>query len=100
LISRTLLRLCKQEHRCDLAPVLDEIAAAGVSRLWIAGGGNVAAQALALDRVDEVIVTVAPTVLGAGPALFDGATGPPRTFVLRECRPLAGNAARLCWARR
>jgi riboflavin biosynthesis pyrimidine reductase len=83
-----------------LAPVLDEIAAAGVSRLWIAGGGNVAAQALALDRIDEVIVTIAPTVLGAGPALFDGDTGPSRTFALEECRALAGNAARLRWVRR
>lgn len=83
----------------SLDTAFDEIAAAGHERVWLAGGGSVAGQALALDRVDEVIVTVAPTAVGAGPALFDAANLPLRRFQLVECRALAGDAALLRWVR-
>jgi riboflavin biosynthesis pyrimidine reductase len=53
---------------------------------------------LELDRLDEVIATVAPTALGAGPALFDGRPLALRSFELIECRS-AGSAARLHWVR-
>jgi riboflavin biosynthesis pyrimidine reductase len=59
----------------------------------------VAGQALALNRIDEVIATIAPVALGAGPALFDGAGLPPHRFTLAECRPAGGDAARLRWLR-
>ena len=67
-------------HRAegDLASVFRQIEDAGHARVWLAGGGSVAGQALALDRLDEVIVTIAPTALGAGPALFDGPALPQR----------------------
>ncbi len=84
----------------DVAAVLDQIAAAGHRRTWLCGGGDVAGQALRADWVDEVIVTVAPTVLGAGPALFDAAGGlPQRRFRLAECVDAGGDAARLRWVR-
>jgi riboflavin biosynthesis pyrimidine reductase len=83
----------------DLSGSLAAIEASGHRRVWLAGGGSVAAQLLALDRLDEVIATVAPTALGAGPALFDAPDLPERTFDLVECRPL-GAAARLRWRRR
>jgi riboflavin biosynthesis pyrimidine reductase len=83
----------------DLAPGLAAMEAHGCRRIWLAGGGAVAAQVLALDRLDEVIVTVAPTALGAGPALFDAVDLPLRTFELVECRT-AGTAARLHWRRK
>ena len=88
-------------HRAegDLASAFRQIEDAGHARVWLAGGGSVAGQALALDRVDEVIVTIAPTALGAGPALFDGAALPQRRFRLVECREIGGNAARLRWIR-
>ena len=82
----------------DVAPVLDAMESHGCRRVWLAGGGAVAAQVLALDRLTEVIVTVAPTALGAGPALFDAAALPLRTFELVECRA-TGTAARLRWRR-
>jgi len=82
----------------DAAQAVSEIESAGHDCVWLAGGGSVAAQFLALDRVDEVLVTVAPTVLGAGPALFDGVV-PELSFRLEECRPAGGNAARLRWLR-
>ena len=82
----------------DLAVALDEIEAAGHDRVWLAGGGDVAAQVLALDRLDEVIVTVAPSAVGSGPALFDGALPGYPVMELAEARPI-GNAARLRWLR-
>ena len=82
----------------DLAPALDAIEAAGCRRVWLAGGGSVAAQVLALDRLTDVIVTVAPAALGAGPALFDAHDLPLRTFDLVEAE-MNGNTARLRWRR-
>lgn len=74
------------------------IEAAGHRRVWLSGGGSVAGQALALDRVDEVVVTIAPIAVGAGPSLFDGPL-PPRRFKLVECRAAGGDAAAVRWLR-
>ncbi len=40
--------------------------------MWLLGGGNLAGQFLEADRLDELIVTVAPTFVGRGPSLADG----------------------------
>jgi riboflavin biosynthesis pyrimidine reductase len=83
----------------DVAAILDEIGAAGHERVWICGGGDIAGQALAADRIDEVILTVAPTVLGAGPAIFDHPSLPRRRFSLAECREYGRGSVRLRWLR-
>ncbi len=84
----------------DVAAVLDEIEAAGHERIWLCGGGDVAGQVLAADRVDEVVVTIAPTVLGAGPALFDAPKLPQRRFSLVEARPYGTTGSvRVEWVR-
>lgn len=83
----------------DIAAILDRIAAAGHEHVWIGGGGAIAGQALAADRIDEVILTIAPTALGFGPAIFDQADLPQRTFALAECRPYGKAAVRLRWTR-
>jgi riboflavin biosynthesis pyrimidine reductase len=83
----------------DLTPALDEMERNAHRRIWLAGGGAVAAQVLDLDRLTEVIATVAPTALGLGPALFDAPALPLRRFELVECRP-SGAAAMLHWVRR
>lgn len=44
----------------------------GLKRVWFAGGGDLAGQLLALDMVDEVILAIAPTFVGNGPALAEG----------------------------
>jgi riboflavin biosynthesis pyrimidine reductase len=77
----------------DVAAVLDEIAAAGHERVWIAGGGDVAGQALAADRVDEIILTIAPTVAFDHPALAL------RRFELAECREYGRGCVRVRWVR-
>jgi riboflavin biosynthesis pyrimidine reductase len=83
----------------DVASILDEIGAAGHERVWICGGGDIAGQALAADRVDEVILTIAPTVLGAGPAVFDHPALELRRFELAECREYGRGSVRLRWRR-
>jgi dihydrofolate reductase len=42
----------------DVAPLFEWIERAGHERVWLAGGGDLAGQALAVGRVDEVIVTI------------------------------------------
>ena len=54
------------------------------------GGGNVVGQFLAADRLDELIVTVAPTFLGQGPALADGEF-PLRRFTLTSVERREGD---------
>jgi dihydrofolate reductase len=88
-------------NRCegDVDAVFAAIDNAGRERVWLCGGGDIAAQALAADRIDEVVVTIAPAVLGSGTALFDGGHIPSRAFQLTQCVP-AGSAAALTWVRR
>lgn len=47
-------------------------AAAGEKDVSVMGGGEVIRQALQVGAVDELAVTTAPVVLGAGKRLFDG----------------------------
>ncbi len=51
-----------------------------------------------LDRVDEVRVTIAPTALGSGPALFDADALPVRRFHLSESLAVH-DTAHLTWVR-
>jgi riboflavin biosynthesis pyrimidine reductase len=81
----------------DVAGVFGEVEAAGHERVWLAGGGHLAGQALAARRIDEVVATVAPTVVGAGPALFEAHGLRRNRFELVEARDLGGDAARLTW---
>jgi dihydrofolate reductase len=57
-----------------VAAALDgAVAVAGERRVHVMGGASVARQALASGLVDRLRLHVAPVVLGAGTALFDGA---------------------------
>ncbi len=56
----------------NVAELVSELEAAGLERVWLIGGGNLAAQFLAVDRLDELILTLAPTFVGRGPSLADG----------------------------
>jgi dihydrofolate reductase len=47
-------------------------AAAGDGDVCIPGGADVIRQALAAGRVDELVISTAPVILGAGKRLFDG----------------------------
>lgn len=56
----------------DLAELVREIEGRGLQRTWLIGGGDLAGQLLAADLLDELILTYAPALVGAGPALADG----------------------------
>ena len=85
-------------HEGDLGPMFRRIEEAGHERVWLVGGGTVAAQALAAGAIDEIIVTYVPAVLGSGPALFEGPAGSGRGLTLVACERRGGNA-RLTWRR-
>ena len=56
-----------------LDEALDRAAAvAGARAVSIGGGADVIRQALAGGRVDELVLSTAPVVLGGGKRLFDG----------------------------
>jgi dihydrofolate reductase len=62
----------------DVAPVHDEMrTVAGEQNVWVAGGGDLVGQFADAGLLDEVIVTVAPVMLGAGAPLL------PRRLELR-----------------
>lgn len=54
---------------------LEHLAAEGVRRAWLVGGGKLAAAFRAEGLITEYIVSVIPLILGSGIALFDGSTG-------------------------
>ena len=95
-VGATAARFTRVEGTVESA--FNEIEAAGHHRVWLSGGGNLAGQALMLDRVDEVRVTIAPTALGSGPALFDADALPVRRFHLSESLAVH-DTAHLTWVR-
>ena len=57
----------------DLATALDQaVEVAGDGDVSIGGGADVIRQALAAGRVDELVISTAPVILGQGKRLFDG----------------------------
>lgn len=54
----------------EVDAVLSEVARHGLSRVWLVGGGRLAASFLESGRIDEVIMTVIPVLLGNGIPLF------------------------------
>jgi dihydrofolate reductase len=62
----------------DVTPIHDALVeAAGGKDVWVAGGGDLAAQFAEAGRLDEVVCYIAPVTLGAGRPLF------PRRFDFR-----------------
>lgn len=84
----------------DLRPALSAMEESGARRVWLCGGGQLAAQLLEIDRIDEVEVTIAPVALGAGPSLFGDRSLTCQPFSVLDCRTVAGNAVAIRWGRR
>ena len=82
----------------ELGDLVRLIEARGLTRTWLVGGGDIAAQLLAEDLIDELILTVAPALIGRGPALTDGAF-PLRRFRLTELARFGDNGVRLRYGR-
>ena len=72
----------------DVTSVHQEMqTAAGGKNIWIAGGGNLAAQFYDANLLDELIVQVGSVTLGGGKPLFPRRTKSP-AFVLTEVRQM------------
>ncbi|HEX4931319.1 MAG TPA: dihydrofolate reductase family protein [Gaiellaceae bacterium] len=82
----------------DVSELARLIRERGLERTWLVGGGDLAGQFLAADLIDELILTVAPALVGAGPALADGEF-PPRRFKLAEHVQFGENGVRLRYER-
>jgi dihydrofolate reductase len=82
----------------EITELVRLIESRGLKRTWLVGGGDVAGQLLAADLLDELILTVAPALVGRGPALADGEF-PLRTFELVEREPFGDNGFRFRYER-
>jgi dihydrofolate reductase len=85
-------------HAGPPGAVLEALAAAGVRRVYVDGGG-VVSQLLSAGLLDELTVSILPVVLGAGIRLFQGA-GPERWLTLREHRAWPSGLVQLRYAAR
>lgn len=83
----------------ELEDLVRLIESRGLKRTWLVGGGDVAGQLLAHDSIDELILTIAPTLVGRGPALADGEF-PLRRFTLTRMEPFGDDGVRLHYDRR
>ncbi len=73
----------------DVAPVFEDMREAAAGRdIWLAGGGDLAAQFHERGLLDELVVTIAPVLLGGGAPLFTGHIITPPLRVV-EVRPQA-----------
>jgi 5-amino-6-(5-phosphoribosylamino)uracil reductase len=74
----------------DLDAVLADLAARGVSRLMVEGGGTVLAQFLAAGLADELHLVIAPVFVGdrAAPHIWGTPGAPHHRMHLAEVRPI------------
>ncbi len=82
----------------DLAELVRLVGERGCVRTWLLGGGSVAGQLLDADLIDELVLTVAPTFVGRGPTLADGAF-PLRRFRLTELVRFGDDGVRVHYER-
>jgi dihydrofolate reductase len=82
----------------EAAELVRLIDARGLKRTWLVGGGDVAGQLLAEDLLDELILTLAPALVGRGPALADG-DFPLRRFDLTGLERFGDDGVRLHYER-
>ena len=87
-----------EHYSGDVRELVRLIGARGHRRTWLIGGGDLAGQLLAGDLLDELFLTVAPTLLGRGPALADGQF-PLRRFRLARMERFGDDGVRLHYER-
>jgi diaminohydroxyphosphoribosylaminopyrimidine deaminase / 5-amino-6-(5-phosphoribosylamino)uracil reductase len=70
---------------------LRALAAEGVQALLLEGGPTLAASFLEADLVDKILLFVAPTLAGAGPAALQAALPSPRTLARLRTRQVGAD---------
>jgi len=74
--------------------VLEKAKSITDNNIWVEGGGIVAQQFLEENLLDEMILHVAPVLLGGGTRLF-GETDSYKEFTLRKVREFGGGMAQM-----
>jgi dihydrofolate reductase len=74
--------------------IVAELQAENLNRVWLVGGGQLAASFRAQGLITEYMIAVIPTILGTGIPLF-GATGAQESLKLVECKPYPGGVVLL-----
>ncbi|MBD1824139.1 dihydrofolate reductase [Cyanobacteria bacterium FACHB-DQ100] len=74
--------------------IIAELQAENLKRVWLVGGGQLAASFRAQGFITEYMIAAIPTILGTGIPLF-GATGTQETLKLVECKPYPGGVVLL-----
>ncbi len=87
-----------ERYAGDLAELVRLIESRELKRTWLVGGGDLAGQLLVNDLLDELILTIAPALVGSGPALADGAF-PLRRFTLTRMERFGDDGVRLHYER-
>ena len=78
---------------------LPQILNSAKKTVWLVGGSDLAAQFLAHDLIDELVISVHPVVLGSGIPLFQG-TSPPLELELTGVESYSSGLAQLRYRRR
>ena len=76
------------------AAVVSEMRSRGIRRVWLVGGGKVAAALRVERRITRYVISVIPVLLGTGIALFDG-PAPPQSLKLVASRSYATGVVQL-----
>ena len=65
-LGARVIELPTVDYRVDLEALLRHLAEAGVASLLVEGGAEVSTAMLRLRRVDQIVIFIAPLILGAG----------------------------------
>jgi dihydrofolate reductase len=75
--------------------VVAQFKEAGMETVWLLGGGTLTASMLALDLIDELILSIIPVTLGKGLPLFPRQGQGERKFELLETKGYASGLVQL-----
>lgn len=78
--------------------LLEQLALAGAQRVYV-DGGAVIREFLVQDLLDDLTVSIIPTLLGKGVPLF-GSEVPEQRLTLESCKAYESGLVQLCYARR
>jgi dihydrofolate reductase len=81
----------------DLKTLVDEKLAPRYQNIWLVGGAMLSQRFLEFGLVDEISLTIAPVLLGAGLRLFDGSLKEKR-WDLKKVTAYKNGCVELCYA--
>ena len=80
--------------------VLELLAARGLRRAWLMGGGKLATSFEAAGRISRYMISVFPILLGSGIPLFAAHSSPPKSLHLIAAKPFKSGIVQLVYQRK